>query len=63
MSRVNVPGIDRDITASFGVASFPDDTPDGDMLVRMADRALYAAKALGRNCVVTSAELLAQSAG
>ena len=63
VSRVTVPGIDRDITASFGVASFPNDTPDGDMLVRMADRALYAAKALGRNCVVTSAELLAQSAG
>ena len=58
-SLVNVPGVDRAITASFGVASFPDDTPDGDMLVRMADRALYAAKALGRNCVVTSAELLA----
>ena len=63
VARVNVPGIDRAITASFGVASFPSDTPDGDMLVRMADRALYAAKALGRNCVVTSAELLARSAG
>lgn len=60
VALVTVPGVDRAITASFGVASFPDDTPDGDMLVRMADRALYAAKALGRNCVVTSAELLAE---
>jgi diguanylate cyclase (GGDEF)-like protein len=60
VALVSVPGVDRAITASFGVASFPDDTPDGDMLVRMADRALYAAKALGRNCVVTSAELLAE---
>ena len=57
---VNVPGVDRAVTASFGVASFPDDAPDGEMLVRMADRALYAAKASGRNCVVTSAELMAE---
>ena len=63
VALVSIPGVDRAITASFGVASFPADTPDGDMLIRMADRALYAAKALGRNCVVTSAELLANSAG
>ena len=62
VAHVVVPGVDRAISASFGVASFPADTPDGEMLIRMADRALYAAKSLGRNCVVTSAELLAKPA-
>ena len=59
VALVNVPGVDRAVTASFGVACFPDDAPDGEMLVRMADRALYAAKAGGRNCVVASGTLLA----
>lgn len=56
VALINVPGVDRAITASFGVAAFPQDAPDGDMLVRMADRALYAAKGRGRNCVVASAD-------
>jgi predicted signal transduction protein with EAL and GGDEF domain len=43
--------VDRAITASLGVATHPDDAADGDMLVRQADRALYAAKAAGRNRV------------
>jgi predicted signal transduction protein with EAL and GGDEF domain len=40
---------DRTPTASFGVAVFPDHAPDATRLVRCADRALYQAKANGRN--------------
>src|SRR6201999_3702704 len=43
------PEGDRPITASFGVASFPDDGLDASALVRAADRALYRAKADGRD--------------
>jgi diguanylate cyclase (GGDEF)-like protein len=39
------------ITASFGVASYPSPVPYGDWLVLAADKALYEAKAAGRNCV------------
>ncbi|HEX5910578.1 MAG TPA: GGDEF domain-containing protein, partial [Thermoleophilaceae bacterium] len=44
--------VDRAITASLGVASFPGDAMDSDTLVRQADRALYAAKGAGRNRVM-----------
>jgi diguanylate cyclase (GGDEF)-like protein len=40
-----------DITASFGVATYPSPVPYGDWLVVAADKALYEAKAAGRNCV------------
>ncbi len=59
ISRAQVAGVEAGISASFGVAAFPTDAPDPARLLRIADRALYAAKARGRNCVVTSAELLA----
>jgi diguanylate cyclase (GGDEF)-like protein len=39
------------VTASFGIATYPLDALEADALVRMADRALYAAKAQGRNRV------------
>jgi diguanylate cyclase (GGDEF)-like protein len=44
-------GVERGVTASFGVASMPEDGPDGAALLRQADRALYRAKELGRNRV------------
>ncbi len=39
------------VTASFGVATYPDSTRSSDQLFAAADRALYEAKAAGRNCV------------
>jgi diguanylate cyclase (GGDEF)-like protein len=39
------------VTASFGVATYPMPVPYGDWLVLAADKALYEAKAAGRNCV------------
>ena len=46
------------LTASFGVASFPGHGATADALLRNADGALYAAKALGRaRCVLWSPDL------
>jgi diguanylate cyclase (GGDEF)-like protein len=49
-TRVHVDGVDWPVTASFGVASSHDDCVV-DELIATADRALYRAKAGGRNTV------------
>jgi diguanylate cyclase (GGDEF)-like protein len=54
ISELHVPGIERSVTASFGVAVFPDDAVEGAQLLRLADRALYIAKEAGRNRVETA---------
>ena len=55
ISALAVTGIERDITASFGIAVLPEDAPDGQTLLRIADRALYQAKANGRDRVEMAA--------
>lgn len=53
IATIAVPGVDRAITASFGVAVMPDDAGEPELLLREADRALYSAKNAGRNRVET----------
>lgn len=48
------------ITASIGVATFPDDGALPDDVLQRADRALYEAKALGKNRVCCWGEFVAE---
>jgi diguanylate cyclase (GGDEF)-like protein len=54
--RMRVSGLASRVTASFGVATIPDDAGDADGVLRAADEALYAAKDAGRDTVVTHGE-------
>ncbi|MDX6596535.1 MAG: hypothetical protein QOE87_422, partial [Gaiellales bacterium] len=53
IAAIDVPGVPRAITASFGIATMPVDGFEPSSLLRTADRALYLAKASGRNRVET----------
>jgi diguanylate cyclase (GGDEF)-like protein len=51
IAAIDVPGVSGPITASLGVAALPEDAVEPMFLLRAADRALYVAKARGRNRV------------
>jgi diguanylate cyclase (GGDEF)-like protein len=51
IAAIDVPGVECRITASFGVAAIPEDASEPSLVLRAADRALYMAKARGRNRV------------
>jgi diguanylate cyclase (GGDEF)-like protein len=55
IAGLTIPAVPGGVTASLGVASIPADAATGDELVRAADRALYGAKAAGRDRVGTAA--------
>jgi diguanylate cyclase (GGDEF)-like protein len=54
IAQITIPGIERPITASLGIAAIPQHAGDGDDLIRSADRALYTAKTDGRNRTATA---------
>jgi diguanylate cyclase (GGDEF)-like protein len=54
MRGLTVRGVEGTITASFGIACFPDDAVDSATLMRSADRALYSAKSRGRDRIEAS---------
>ena len=45
------------VTISIGIAHFPRDGQTPEAVMAAADRALYAAKAAGRNCVIEAASI------
>lgn len=53
VAMISVPGVDQPITTSVGVAMLPAHGHDTPTLLRSSDRALYSAKANGRNRVET----------
>ncbi len=59
---LRVAAMERNITASFGIACFPDDAVEAPALMRSADRALYVAKRAGRDRIESSSTGAAASA-
>ena len=55
IADIRVPGVDQPITMSIGIAVLPLHALDSDGLLHSADRALYRAKAEGRNRVEVAA--------
>ncbi len=50
-ARVKFADKEINTTVSGGICVFPDNGKTSDDLLQLADQALYAAKAYGRNCI------------
>lgn len=56
--RIAIGGTEITLTISIGVAARESGTPDMDVLMSLADQALYAAKEAGRNRTCTRQQRL-----
>jgi diguanylate cyclase (GGDEF)-like protein len=56
MSRFDIRGGDMNTTVSLGIASYPEDGGNLEVILDKADKAMYRAKQRGRNQVVIYAE-------
>ena len=54
-------GLSLRVTASFGVAGYPDHAKDEIELLKLSDQAMYMAKSLGKNRVVPASQLFVTS--
>jgi diguanylate cyclase (GGDEF)-like protein len=62
IAMITIPGVERAITASLGIAGLLEHAGNATGLLRAADAAQYAAKAAGRNCSVVAPEVLTTDA-
>jgi diguanylate cyclase (GGDEF)-like protein len=56
ISRFDVRGGDTNITVSLGIASYPEDGGNLDVILEKADKAMYRAKQRGRNRAIAYTE-------
>jgi diguanylate cyclase (GGDEF)-like protein len=45
-------GLDIALTASYGIATLPDDATDREQLLLIADRAMFSGKGRGKDCIM-----------
>ena len=50
-------GFNVKLTASFGIATLPQDARDKETLLLMADRAMYGGKDRGKDCIMMGRDL------
>jgi len=57
IEALDVPHVNRSVTASLGVATFPEVTSEAKEILKYADTALYRSKESGRNCVTCAEKI------
>ena len=51
-------GLEVQLTASYGIASLPEDAQDREKLLLIADRAMFGSKGRGRDCIMVGRDLI-----